>query len=181
MFAITSPVSAGSRLVLALSEKNYDNPLVSSVSDSKGNTWNIDKGLLMWGYDNTALISSRITTPLTTGDTITINYNGTGYFQDLGVLILINNANGVDTSYSGAATSTAVGLAGTISHSPAILIGLVLVQGGTYTSTWTQSGSTFGYCATSLIYTLSPSAGSYSPGGTINALESWDVIWAAYY
>jgi hypothetical protein len=68
--------TAGNHLLLQAAARSGG---VSSIADSKGNTWQVDKAQSVTGAF-TSLWSCRITTPLVDGDTITItNVSSTGH------------------------------------------------------------------------------------------------------
>jgi hypothetical protein len=64
--------SVGNHLIVCSAARAGD---LSSVSDSKGNTWQVDENVAVSGA-GAGIASCRITTPLVNGDTITVTISG---------------------------------------------------------------------------------------------------------
>lgn len=64
--------TAGNHMILCAAARQGN---ITGVTDSKGNTWQIDEHVVVSGA-TTAIASCRITTPLVSADTITVTMNG---------------------------------------------------------------------------------------------------------
>lgn len=75
VLTLTAGAPIGDTLILAL--KTSASFAVSSVADSKGNTWTVDKTTTASSSARLSICSTRLTTAMVTGDTITATLSGT--------------------------------------------------------------------------------------------------------
>lgn len=75
VLTVTQGIAAAQLLVLAATGGGTTGRAVSTVTDSKGNTYTLGVNVSAAG-NPIAIAQSQITTPLVPGDTITVQYNG---------------------------------------------------------------------------------------------------------
>jgi hypothetical protein len=79
-FSPAHNTTQGNHLIL-LASNTGGSIVVSSVTDTKGNTWQIDSTQANTSVASTSIASVYLTTALTTSDTITVTLSGTGTFR----------------------------------------------------------------------------------------------------
>lgn len=105
--------AAGNRLVLAVYMAS--GATITGIADSRGNTWVVDRQGASTAA-NSALASAAITTPLVTGDTITVTLSASASSRQ-GV-IEVTGITGADQSANMHATGTSVTVATTAPSRP---------------------------------------------------------------
>lgn len=123
---------------------------LSSVSDSRGNTWTVAKTLANGSSHGTAIASSLLATALVSGDTITLTWSGTG--RGAGIALefsgLASSPFDVAAGGTGAATPYASGLTATSAGADNLIIGavsqgaaLVTITPEALSPAWTEQDS----------------------------------------
>lgn len=173
-------IAAGERAVLLLGI-HATGQTITSVADSVGNTYTIDKNYV---YNNvtTLIASSVLSSPIAAGDTITVTVGTTTYST---VVLFMHKITGETSGVEGAAPeagaySALMSIPGTTTHDNAVLVGLVQ-DGGVTGADWDYgAGMTYSKVFTP-IYKYAPTAGTYNPNCTVAATTSWGGAWVAYY
>src|ERR1035437_2627287 len=93
-FSPASNTTKGNHLILLASDTG-SGIVVSSVTDTKGNTWQVDSTQANTSVASISIASVYLTTALTTSDTITVTLSGAGTFR-----------GGLLEEYSGIATTS---------------------------------------------------------------------------
>lgn len=163
--AITSSPSAGNLVVLH--SRGGGGTYVSSVSDSKGNSWTIDQGTGNSTTNATITIASSIlTSTLTTSDTITVVYN-TGSqanrtmavheFSGVDPINKFDNTSNVTTTNATAVTSAPAGPTSALQRNGSLIFAAIGTGvGNTYTpsSGYTAINTTLGTSFTGAAYQI---------------------------
>jgi hypothetical protein len=174
-FSPTTAPAAGHKLILAIhivfGSGTGATDLVTSVSDSAGNTWTVDNAAAASGsYANAAICSSNLTSSLTLSSTITVTLGGAvsatasyGYILDewnfptsLGVDQI---ANGL-TSYAKSNTAT---FASSTTDPQDLLISMLTTQSSAGT---TITPSNYAKTAGGMYYSQPLSVGKFSASYT---------------
>lgn len=106
---VTGEPSGGNMLVLSCANvSGAVGPSVSSVTDSRGNTWTVDKTFAHPTSNNTVSVASTMqnVAPLLLGDTITVNLSAGSNNNAVVVHELFGVTNTVDTTASNSLTNT---------------------------------------------------------------------------
>ncbi len=80
-FSPASNSTAGNTLILAMA--NATSILVTSVTDTAGNTWVVDKTFAPATTNYISIASCQMATAVTTSTTITVNYTGTAVWRNM--------------------------------------------------------------------------------------------------
>lgn len=192
---LTAGASAGDTVVGLVSWRISATNNIS-VSDSQGNTWTITKQTVNNGSNqNGAMFHSVLTTALTTSDTITVTWAGTGA-NNHGILIYqltgadkTSSQQGTPSSGSGT-TGTAVDSGNTTTtDNNTIMIGMVSAQGSSTsvaaTNSFTELDEAASGTGTSNIrvqgaYRLFTSATTDKYTATLGTSAGWVGIVAAF-
>lgn len=164
---------------------------LTSVTDNKGNTYAVlqTQPATVGGVAVTTVIATaKAATALAVSDTVTLNWGSAAFGYRFGRVFDTGSVQGSgqpDQSAKATGTGTAPSAAASTTAAKTSAVGLVLCANATYTvgSGWTISGtpdfidSTF---RCNYVYGDFASAGSKDPAGTLNASNTWIVVWAAY-
>jgi len=165
---------------------------VTSLADSRGNTWSVIGTNLDNSVHQSAMASAYVTTALQSGDTITVNWVAPSSFAKAGVIVYLTGAANAapDLVVTNGSYGTTVTAPGTTTIAGDALVGFVQIeQTPTYTAgAWTQSGAPDLYGHTSstaglasyYLYDAATAPGSYDPGGALSPIYGYDVMWAAF-
>lgn len=163
--------------------------VISSVSDSKGNTYAVDKTQLNGTSITASIASAHNVAALANGDTITVNFSGS---QNVAVCAFevsgLKSSGAFDQAAGGANTGTspATSATATTAQADELLWGVVAYQS---TSTWTQgSGYTDGPtdASTTTVRTLHTeyrvvaATGTYIADGAMGTSRAWAAAIATY-
>lgn len=183
---LTGAVAAGNRVVLLAVGAN--GARISSVSDTRGNTYTVDTYA---GNDGTAtqrvsMASAHVGTALQVGDTITVVWSDANFQgKNIYVCNLANCASTGQPNVTKARTVFAqlVSEAASTTETNTVAIGIISIGGaGTYSGgSWTTIGTTdYSGRRVYAIYSVLSSSGSQNPSGTWNAANGQANCWAAY-
>lgn len=89
----TTAAQAGDHLILAVAHSRSSSS-GSSVTDSKGNTWQLDKRITNQAGHSMVLYSCKAATKLASGDTVTVNFGGSAAAHSA----MLYDAPGLDTT-----------------------------------------------------------------------------------
>jgi hypothetical protein len=190
---LTNSINSGTTAVILLGFEGDSNVGVSSVTDSKGNTWKIQKTYLNNSVHQGAVISAFMTQALSTLDTIKINWTTFPDVDYAGVVMDVaggDSSNNSNVAISDAGYDTNISLPGQITVPNAIVLGLVQAQQPiTYSnSNWNQVGSADNFAQSQFTVGLSDiyldgvanAAGTYNPGGQWNITQTYLGLWVAF-
>ena len=160
-----------------------DNGLLSSVTDSRGNTWTLDATGGGWAF-----YSAPIKTSLVVGDTITVTYTSAfSGWRLVAVLLSAVNITAKDTSYTGAFTYSTSCTATVTTSAAALVIGGPTSDADLTTSETavdgTATGNWYGMSSNNWIgarYIESSSAGTVSISSTFSGLRNLVPVAVAY-
>jgi hypothetical protein len=164
------------------------NKAISSVADSVGNTWGVD----ITGGDGTrnlSFASSQITTPITSGDTITVTWSAaTNAGRDIWLFEITGAATSsvYDTTGTGAGTGTAVsvGPTATLAQADEIAIAIIRSQSSSPTmapgATWTSPASAHLGARTACEYKIVAATTAITADGTWSSSVNWNGRVATY-
>lgn len=190
IWTITNGVSSGKVAVLFLGWE-ASSKTISSIIDSKTNTWVVNQQRNVSTVHNAGIASSVLSATLVANDTITITWNSAASFQNSGCLVWIDGANRQPTvsdqtnNYGTAVSFSTVGK----TNSGCVLALVNFEQDATLSDeTWSQSTprQEFGHSDTTvglvnyLFYTNSASTTDVSFSGTISDNKTHIKIWAFY-
>ena len=180
---LTTAIAAGDRAVVLCNAMAGRS--VNSVTDTKGNTWSLDKSASLDGVEH-HFYSSVLTTGLEPGDTVTIGRaTSTNVTSESFVFFAISNSTGFDVAASNSLYSANPYATATTTHSRSVAIAVVHGRNAIYTATdWTISGASIPYLDTyfqDILYTTLNAAGPTTPNGTYSKNINWGVTWVAYY
>lgn len=186
---LSGGVSAGNRAVL-LFRWYLNTQTISSVTDSRGNTWTVDKTLTHDTNNYHAIISAHVGTALQAGDTITITFSASASSYRAWCLVYLTgvaSSSAVDQTASNNAYGTAVSVSAATTASSTVLVGQVHIFNQTKTygsSSWDVIGAGQDWATTTLrsyfVKKTVSSSGTQNPGGTLSANENWGGTWIAY-
>lgn len=189
VITLASGVSSGNRVVI-LFKWYLGTQTISSIADSRGNTYVVDKTLTHDTSVYHAVISAHVTTALQTSDTITITFSASGTSYRAWCVVNLSgcaSSSAVDQTGSGFAFGTSVSAAASTTAAATVLVGQVdlFSIANTYgSSAWDSIGAAYDWSGngqrTYFLKKVLTSAGSQNPSGTVSANESWGVTWVAY-
>lgn len=184
-FNVATSTAAGDALVVVVGVGGTSPPTVTSVTDSKSNTYTLVKSVAASSPFVFVYAATGATTALSSGtpDTVTVHFSGstTGAF---GVIVADQaGVATVDVNTSASGSSTAPSVSGTPAQSGETAFGCFVWAaaslGGSVNSPLTQldqeqsSGSVF----TTLGYDVGPTSGvSLTASATLNVSAAWRVI-----
>lgn len=185
VITLAADVSVGNTLVL-MEAWSSSSQRMASVSDSRGNTWNLTVSRVCNTTHNIAMAHAYVTHALVAGDTISVTWTSPAYTYRWGMLSYLAGSDGtVDVTANGNSYATSVHVTNTTTVANTLLIGCVQPWGSTTWSgsSWTQIGAMHPY-GTPLnnyyVYTEAATAGAYDPLGTLSTTDTWQGIWAAF-
>ena len=179
-------VAAQNTVILRLALRGTTAPAVTA-SDSRGNTYSVDRDVLN-GNQRVVILHARVTTALTSGNTITVNFpssTSSGLVADE----FANVASGAaDASGAGTGTSANPSAPVTTISNPSLLIGAVSSTGqltATQPSGFTALTAQSLACATVQLTNvggrrLVTTTGAYSYAPTLSASGTWAAAVVAY-
>lgn len=176
----------------------YDGTTSPTIADSKGNTWSLDVGGNSASYGSFALFRCYVSTPLTTGDTITLTFGVANHVamvadEFTGVL----NSAPTQTSASGQGNSASIA-AGSITTtvSGELILGfgdfqnqltyLTITEPSSPWNALTQATSSAGSGGNSAqrtvygSYQFQSAAGAIAYSATANHANGWEAYTVAY-
>jgi RHS repeat-associated protein len=194
---ITNNAPIGDTVILTAGQSGST---LSSVSDSRGNTYSVDRPTVSNGNSDTAIASARVTTALQTGDTITATFAATAGATRA---IIAADFSGLSTtspwldataSATGAGLTPSAGPSGTSQTAPELVIGafsdatiLLFGSGGTFTPTAPyqsagDAGSVSDAMRLHLAYNVATTTGTFTASGTIASRtgEYWSATLGSY-
>jgi len=188
--SLLSNVPAGDRVVVIGTEDGPEYHIVG-VTDSKGNSYT-----QMIYYNNSggyevsqqSIWSAPVTTALTTSDTITIKWSGSGLWRSYAVDIVYitgtastgePNATAENNAYM---YSPAITVPGTTTAANTIVLGTLAANSFTWTpgSGWTAFRMNAVNINYYYFYKVLTSAGSEDPAGTGATAGQFSGVWAAF-
>jgi hypothetical protein len=184
---VSAVVPVGQRVVVLVS--TYSNTqTVSGVTDSRGNTYAIDRTRQEASH-YLAVCSAPVTTQLEISDTITVTWASPG-FTNRGVaafsLIDADSNTPDQTAATYQASTTSPSAAATTTEAKTCAIGIVNLRHASATygsSAWTVIGSAHFWGGTNYsyyVYANITTAGSQNPGGTNSEAAPTAIAWVAY-
>jgi len=191
--ALSGDVATGRRLVILWHSADATNPLITSVSDAKGNTWTVDRTYSAGGSNTLSIASSQITSGLVASDVITVT-TGTVNGSVSGKvyqLCTITGMPSVDTptAFTNAYAAT-VTMSAATTEARNILLGIIGAASSTATYSgggWTAIDGGTPYIDNVLngrrlyfVYKETASAGTQNPGGAWSASIAQRGLWGAY-
>src|SRR5438445_7377212 len=194
--ALTVPaagVAAGDTLIV-VGAKGNDQAAIASAADSRGNVYRVDRqlhGAVNSGMSMT-VVSGYITSPLQSGDTVTITYEGTtSYSNRFGAAYefsgLQSNAADVGAGSGGYGSQIATGQTAATSQDSELVFGLFESQpatptftAGTGFSALPQATGSVANLALQPVYRVATVAGAQEATGTFGSLVSWYGMVVAY-
>ena len=193
---ITNAAPTGDTVVVAAGQAGST---LSTVSDSRGNSYTVDRTTVSNNSAAVAVASTRLTTALQSGDTITATFAATSSatrgivaadFSGLGTV-----SPWVDATASGTGTGLApsAGPSGTSQAAPELVIGafsdatMPFGVGATFTPTspYTSAGDA-GTAGSAmrlhLTYNIATATGTFTAAGTLNSRQAqyWSATLASY-
>lgn len=154
---------------------------LSSVTDSKGNTWNVDLPSTSTG-SGCALASCNITTPLVAADTITITFSGTctpfagvAEFSGVGTNAGLPNLDATADLINSSGLSVAPELAAVVSQPNELAITCMGTSSSTATCSVTAADPDSGGTWTAIAYGIDALGAAYQvgPASTTKFKASW--------
>lgn len=191
VLTLASGVALNERAILILNWYSAS-ITVSSVVDSRGNTWAKDKEALALSSPsaNLSIWSANAGAALLTSDTITITWSSSATTYRAWALLRatgVATSSAVDQTAQGTATSATVTVSASTTAANTLLIGNVLIESQARTldaTDWTIDGAAHDWAAGSFrgyyLYHPETAAGSKNPNGTLSASFTWGCIWVAY-
>lgn len=192
-FGLTQGVPAGTRAVITLGWEATSSMALSSIVDSKGNTWTVHVTKFINSVHQCAVASANVVNSLAAGDSVTINWTAGQSADRSAMLLYVKNVPDgsplVQNSFN--SYGTAVSAPITLSDSNAFVVGLVQIeQNATYSGsagtpvgarvTYGDSSTTVGLC-NYVFYKDGPfSTGKFDPLGTISVNKSYVVLQVAF-
>lgn len=184
---VVTTIAVGKRAVLLI--RTQESVGVSSITDSAGNTWAIDRTYNRTGQSEYVVASAHITSVLTGGSaTITITWGSAAYsYKDFALWQLsgVASSGAVDSTAGSEAFGATITTTDTTIATNTCIVGFAGSS-----STPTYSGSTFtvqGAAITTgdgltlhLLRLDASSAGAKSPAGTYSGNVGWGCILVAY-
>jgi hypothetical protein len=187
----SATINSGTTAVILFGFEADSTINLSSVTDSKGNTWVIQHTALNNSVHRIAVMTAYMSSSLTPSDSIFINWSntaGTDYAGDLLSIAAGDSSNNPSAKYPIATYNDIVTIPGTVPAN-SIIVGLIQAQNpASYSgSNWTVlgtaqlgvSGSTIGLMNVYLT-TTAANAGTQSPGGSWAINESYLGVWLAF-
>ena len=148
VLTLASAVAQNERVFVIVSWNTAAGETVSTVTDSKGNTYTKDKeSLQVIANQSVSLWSANAGTALTTSDTVTITWGTPGFSFRSWVILKGSGmaaSSAVDQTGSATGLGTAVSAPATTTTANTLLIGTIMTndQNDTYSgSNWTISGA----------------------------------------
>lgn len=179
--SVTNAASIGNLVCVAVyaSAEQGD---VSSVTDSKGNTYlfatnslNSNNGIYVWIY------YSFLTSALTTSDTITATWASPYYCYRAMSAAAFSGATTFDAAASANGNGSSVSVPGSVAANSIIFDAFC---GSSYTGTGfagiLQSGDPGNGLFTWLLYQPMPAGGYADPGGDTTVFAGWAGAWASF-
>jgi hypothetical protein len=173
-------VAAGTRAILVTVVTTFP---VASVTDSVGNTWTVHYAHTSTTTNTHSVASCHVVTPITSGDTITINYAGSGNFFRLNWVLEVS---GLATSSAfdqqaftdaGTGASYSVGPTGTLAQADELALSLSSYSADALLSSmagWTSSGTRLQLVAETW-YEIVAVPTAITASGTLNRGDrTWD-------
>lgn len=188
----TIPVGRVAVVASAHACTNTQSGLLSSVADSKGNTWTVDRtdNPSTSGFPTTGLASAQVGTQLTTGDTITMTFAnagaGGGHGAVVGYLTGAAAASVADkkASANGASNSPTATTAA-LTQSNEIAIGVVaesstgaITEDGSFTNVAQLTYATSRRVNVGYFTTTATTAVTYAP--TLTGTPNWSLCLVTY-
>lgn len=181
---LTGGVAAGHRAVLAISATMGS---ITSVSDSKGNTWTI-MAESTDTYIVAAIASCHVETALVADDTITVTWPSASYLGKAWAIFDLSGCASTgqpDQVSETAGYGTAVSSAATTTTDDTVIIGLLFGDNETATygsGAWTSVGSlhVIGDRISQYVRITLSSAGSQNPSGSWSTTMGHVEAWAAF-
>jgi hypothetical protein len=192
-FTFTGSIPAATRGVVALGWEAPSSMTLSSITDSKGNTWTIHTAKLFNSVHQCAIASADVVNPVAPGDTITIRYTSGVSAARSALIFYIKNvppgapiAQNMFNSYG-----TAVNAPITVPDPGAFVVGILQIeQNATYSNSlgtmigarvnYGDSATTIGLC-NYVFYKDAPiSGGTFNPKGLISVDKSYEVMQVAF-
>jgi hypothetical protein len=171
--------AAGSALIIGVYNRTTASATLSSVTDSKGNTWTVD-ATSSSAANCISSASANLTTALVSGDTITLTWTGNvsgKAFHILNFSGLVTSALKDVSAASGGTGTTVAGPSVTTTQADDLLIGFygtsssITVSSTTWTSTGTQA-SIAGPTSIDSVYIEETSTGTYNPSVTYSGASA---------
>lgn len=177
----------GSRIVV-IAYSNYSTQAISSVSDSRGNSYSID---VTFTDASTSceiyIVSALATTALQDNDTVTITWSNPTYSYRFASVFYLENADVFDISKSNTTYSSTLSASETVAND-SVQIGFTFIQSETYS--WTGLNSEWeiiglhnslpGGSRGCFFEKETVSGASINPGGSFDGSVSYCVAWASY-
>jgi len=163
---------------------------VSSVSDTKGNTYTKLKEQLhtVGAQHNQSIWSANVGTGLTSTDTISITWGSPAFTYRTWAVFRVTGCNTTtqpDQSASVDSFNTTVTCAASTTAANTVAIGVVDLADNTHNytgSNWTVSGTFLAWASASrnyYVYKNITASGSQDPGGTLGSNDNYAVCWVA--
>ena len=141
VFTVAAPGIAAGNVAVIVGVTTAGNRTINSATDSRGNTWQVDRTDTNGANNTGSVISSRLATALQSGDTITITLASAGVFAgtliDLGNDLVTSSWRDVVTGFAATTASTAVGsgTGATSAQANEIQLGVCINSGSAVTTT----------------------------------------------
>jgi len=169
---LTAAIPSGNRAVVCFLMGNVSSAAPNSISDSKGNTWTLDKSEVLYDW-GAYIYSSPIGTALNSGDTITVTTSQSSMASDVTVFIgYISNVTSTDVSGTFDVNSTTVSVS--ISPTAKSVIVAIDFSGSTLTPTVSFNDAQIG-----TVQTGTPLLNSLAASRTVSAAGATTIGWVA--
>ena len=188
-FPLTGTIATGSFCVLGVTT-SVDGKVVSSVSDGAGNTWSVDVAFNgIAANENISIISCQVTTQMTPGTTITVNYavstnNQAHLWLEEFTGIATSSAFDQTAAASGSSTSPSTGASGTLAQADELVVAwtrnasaVVFTKGATYTDMPTAS---LGSNRSNGEYKIVAATTAVTADGSLASSDAWTIALATY-
>lgn len=193
---LTAGVAAGKRLVVFACNNTGNTDPPNTCSDSKGNIYTLDAESTALTSRRVAVFSSRLTSALTTSDTVTVTYTTTLPNRRVVTLIAVDTirAPSIPVTKNSGTTSTALSTPATANRDDANYIvfgvygwnntvtGVTLTPGGTFGNIENlESGTGATWRGMGTMWWIASAAGTEASQGTLSASpSSWEGITIGY-
>lgn len=178
---LTGSVAVGERVVVVFTHQS--GITVSAVSDTKSNTYGIDRRQASGGSTTSTIVSAEVTSALASSDVITLTVTAANSWRGAVVLVLANTT-AVDGSNGGSAFSTSISTSVTTT-AESLIIGVLQASAAMTVSTLTgtQIGATYAPWSGgnyALFYQPEATSGSKTVGGSVSSSLNLGVNGVAY-
>jgi hypothetical protein len=174
-------VAAGTRAILLSSVSTFP---ISTVTDSVGNAWTVHYAHTFADTNTHSVASCQVVTPITSGDTITITWTGSGNFFRLNWVLEVSGlaiSSAFDQQAFAASVGTSgaysVGPTGTLAQADELALSMSTYSGDALLSSmpgWTSSGTRL-QSAGEVWYDIVAVADPITASGTLNRADrTWD-------